>query len=122
DLGPGTRARVARESWSTPRDLGHGCEWSGRDGHPGVLVVPAGHRTLARVAQDSASTPRNVASVREMPRRAGRHCGPTEKSASRPGERVETACLQSKAQGGKDSWSSPRALEPGPGSPGISGR
>ena len=49
-------------------------------------------------------------------------CGPTEKSASRPGERVETACLQSKAQGGKDSWSSPRALEPGPGSPGISGR
>ena len=45
--GPSELGGSPRDSWSTPRELGHGCDSSGRAGHPGVLVVPAGPQTLA---------------------------------------------------------------------------
>ena len=62
--GPGTRARVARDCWSTPQALRRKRKSPGRAGRPrgpsdpgpscpGHLVDSAGHRAWARVPGDS---------------------------------------------------------------------
>ena len=114
--GHRTRVRVARDSWSTQRDLGHGDDSPGRAGrprwpsdpgpsHPGQLVDPKGLRTWAPVARDSWLTRRALGCKRLWPGRAGRtrrHLEPRQSSL--------------------DSRSTPWALGSGPESPGTAVR
>ena len=78
-VGPWTRARVARECWSTPWALGPKRDAPGTAGRtrgpsdsgpsrPGQLVAPAGLLTQARVAWDSWSTPWALRPKCESPR------------------------------------------------------
>ena len=67
-VGPWKQARVARDSWSTPRALGHRRKFPWRCGrscgpshpsaiHPGELVKTVGPRNRSRVAWESWWTP-----------------------------------------------------------------
>ena len=116
--GPGTHSRAAKElvetavpptqagvdlhCWSTPSNLGHGPEWSGRArrfrgpsgtsaSSPGHLVDPAGPCTQDRVTRDSWSTLRALAHGTESPRTAGRPCGPLDEGPSCSVQLVDTA-------------------------------
>ena len=131
-VGLWTRARVARDSWSTLRALRPMHEWPRRDGRacgpseagrscPGELVNiralrhgPSGLgrgvkimrlRTRAQVTRDSWSIPWDFGHRPESPKTAGRHRGTSDPSVS----------IQ-------DSWSTPRALGPGHESPGTACR
>ena len=116
--GPRNRARVTRDSWSTPRAFGQRPIWPGTAGQtagprnrarvtwdscsarrasdmvpnrPGYLVDPAGLRTLALVAREACSKLRSLQSGPKSPRTAGRPCGISDTGPSRPGELDDTA-------------------------------
>ena len=97
--GPPTRARVAWDTWSTPRTLG----------------------PMARVTRHSWSTLRAIGTERNSPRTACRHREPTDTSASHAGHQVDTAGPQAGPETPSVSWSTLRALGQGP-SPGTAGR
>ena len=65
---------------------------------PGVLVVPAGPRSLARVARDIWCTPRSLRARRKSSGTAGQTRGPSEPRPSRPGEMVDSAGPQIQAR------------------------
>ena len=67
-------------------------------------------------------TPRAIGQAPESAGRAGRSGGPSDPSSSRPRQRVDPAGPRIRARVTRDSWSTPQALEPGPCSPGTSGR
>ena len=96
-LGPRTRTRVTRESWSTPRALGH--------------------RT--RVTWVRWSNLRALGPWPDTPGTAGRPRGPSDPSASGPGQLFNT---QARSQVARDSWSTPKDFGPGTDSHGMAGR
>ena len=70
-VGMQTRARLAQDSWSTPRALGLKCEWPETAAPPhrlsdaipsvqGQLIDTEGTRTWARFARDNRLTPQGV--------------------------------------------------------------
>ena len=147
--GTRTRARVARDSWSTPWPLGSGNEPSGtagrRHGHshqiasrPGELVDTAGPRIHADVLLECWSSPRDLGHVPELPRTsvdaaalgprcelswtAGQPQGSSDPCLSRPGQLVYPAGPRTRVRVSRDSWSSPHALGPGLEPPGTAGR
>ena len=84
--GPRTRARVVRDSWSTPRDLRHGPEAVGNTGQPreasgtipscpGQIVYPTGPRTRDRAAPDTQSKTRFILPESKSPGSAGHATG-----------------------------------------------
>ena len=124
-----TRARIARDSWSTPRALGPGPESPGTADRPrgpsdpsangtGEVIDLGGHRTQAA--------------------RAGQHRGPSDPAPCPLGQLLEPTGPRARARvtgtagrtlvhleqnaGCRESWSTPWALEPGPEPPGIVGR
>ena len=129
-MGPQTQARVARDSWSTPQDLGPKREW------PWSAGQTLGHRALARVNQDRRSTSRALGHEPELSGNAGRPRGPSNPSArkdvrqrgpsgtvpSNPGQLIGPAGHRTRAQIAWESWSTPRALGHGPKWPGTAGR
>ena len=117
-MGPQTRARFARECWSTPRALVPGPEFAGIAGRPrrpsakgwnrpGQLVDPAGPWSWPGVTKDCLSTPRALGHGPESHGRAGRHCGPSDPGPSHPGQLVETACPQARARLAREGWRTP---------------
>ena len=140
----GTRAPFTRDSWLSPRALGHKRECPGTAGRPlgfgggpespgtacrprrpsdpsasgpGQQVDPTGPRALAGVAQDRRSTSRALRNKPETSGTAGRWWGPTDPSAKRPGKLFDTAGPRAQSGVTRDSWWSPRALGNGPESP-----
>ena len=119
--GPGTRARVTRDCFSTPRALGQKRESPGRVGRHRVPSVQG------RVPWDSCSTPPHLARSR-VSRDACRNRGPLGMGLIRPKGRstprtlrlgpkspskwVDTAGIRTLARVSRDSWSNPRALGP----------
>ena len=97
--------RVARETWSFPLALGPKLEW------PGQLVEHAGPQSRAGLARDIWLTLLGLGHGPNFPKKLvdpvasrnraessetlGRPCGPTDPSASRPGQLVEAVahCL-----------------------------
>ena len=59
---------------------------------PGELVNTTGTKTRARIKPESWSTPRAHVHGPKSPGRAGRHCGPSDTSASYPGQLVDPTC------------------------------
>ena len=147
--GPQAWARVARECWSSPRDLGHGpsrpgqlvqaagpCAWpespgAAGPGHgttdqspcrPRLMVDIDGPQTLARVARDSLSTQR----AHGPGPRAALESWFTPRAFGHeretPGELVDPTGPRTQAQVAQESWWNPRALAPEPESPGRAGR
>lgn len=139
--GTRTRARVARDSWSTPWPLGSGNESSGtagrRHGHshqiasrPGELVDTAGPRIHADVLLECWSSPRDLGHVPELPRTsvdaaalgprcelswtAGQPQGISDPCLSRPGQLVDNEGPQNGALTTRESWSSMQNLGHGP--------
>ena len=102
--GPLTRARVARDTCSTPQTIG----------------------PMVRVAQHSWSTLRAIGTERNSPRTACRHREPTDTSASHAGHQVDTTGPRAGARDAlgelvdpestrtrpvtRDSWSTPHAI------------
>ena len=90
--GPWSRARVGRDIWLT-----HGSSGTAPS-HLCDLVDPEGPRNWARVAKDIGSTSRALEPERESPGTAFRPLGPSDRSASRQGELVDTGCPRSKGE------------------------
>ena len=101
NAGHWTRARMAKVSWSTPWELGHGPESPRRDrgfcgtsdqsaSLPGLLVNTADPQTRARVARGRRSIPRCLGHEDKSPRTAGRHRRPTDTGLILPGQLVDT--------------------------------
>ena len=100
---------------------------------PRDLVEAVGPRTQARVARECWSTSRAIGPQRESLRRGGRHRKHSHTGLSCPGELVDPMGYRRRAQGlrsagrprrpsdripiTRESWSTPRALGPGPESP-----
>ena len=97
--GTGARPQVARDIWLSPQDLRHGPE------SPGQLVDNAGHRP-----------------ERESPGSAGGHRGPSDTSASRPGELVDIGGPRTLARDKRERFSTPRVIRTGRKSSGTAGR
>ena len=114
--GPGTRARVTRDSWLTPWTLR---EWPEL---PWKVGRTPGLSELGRSPWDSWLTPRALGHVRESRGKAGQHCGNSDTGTSRPGQLEDTADPRICSRVARDSWLTPRALGTGLESPGRAGR
>ena len=148
-VGLWTRARVARDSWSTLRALRPMHEWPRRDGRacgpseagrscPGELVNiralrhgpsglgrgvdTMGPRARAQDSRDSWSTPQALGPGSVLPGTAARPRGPTDLSASLQGQMFDTEGLWSQAPVARDTWLTGWALEKRPKSCGIAGQ
>ena len=114
--GPGTRARVTRDSWLTPWTLR---EWPEL---PWKVGRTPGLSELGRSPWDSWLTPRALGHVRESRGKAGQHRGNSDTGTSRPGQLEDTADPRICSRVARDSWLTPRALGTGLESPGRAGR
>ena len=108
--GPQSRARMAQEIWWTRGASGTAPSrlWD--------LVDPAVPQNRARVAKDIGSNSRALEPERESPGTAFRPLGPSDRSASRQGELVDTTA-PSKVQSLPGCLLKPWALGHGPDSP-----
>ena len=149
EVCPRIRARDARESWSTPRELGLGPKAPRTDGPPrqpsdtgpscpGQLVDTPGPQSRTRITGKAGRTcgPSDPRPSRpgEMVDSAGPQIqarvagtagglrGDSEQGLSRPGELFDTAGGRTRARVFRESWSSPRELGAEPRSPGAFGR
>ena len=125
-------ARIALDSWSNLRALGHGPE------SPGTAGIPPDPRTQARVARDSCLTPGPSGTVlshpgplvntachqtrRDSPRRAGKNHRPSDTGPSGTGQLVDPAEPLTQVQVTWDCWSTPGALGHKRECPGAAGR
>ena len=89
---------------------------------PGVLVVPAGPRSLARVARDIWCTPRSLRARRKSSGTAGQPRGPSYPRPSHPVELIDPTDSRTLARVAREIWSTPRALGPEREFPGGAGR
>ena len=133
--GPSYPIPITRESWPTPRALGHEHESprsAGRhrghsdsiESHPGELVDPAGPRMEARfpgragrhrrTSDPGPSRPWALAQWPESPVTAARPRGKSDPGPSRQGELVDPAGYRSPARVAQKGWLTPRALGTGP--------
>ena len=113
--GPGTRARVARDGWST---LGHLDTIASRQG---MLVDTVVLQTRARVTRDIWWTALDMGHGPESPGTAGRPLRPSDLDPIPLGQLVKTKGPGTKAQVAREGWLTPQALGAGPESPGTSG-
>ena len=139
--GPRAWARVAPESWSTPRAIRQEHDSPGRAAQnrepsdpglsgPGQHVDTLGPRTQARVTQDSWSMPRALGPWSESPGGAVRNRRPSEPSTSHQGQLFNTRALRHGPESpgqlvnheGLWTWLTAWDLRPGPETPGSSGR
>ena len=123
-VGPRTRARPSRDSWSSPQDLRHGPEC------PRTAGRARRTSSTARVTWDSWSTPRALRPLSEWPGKSGRRGRHWNPGLGRPGHRtgprfpgqlVDSAAPRIQSRVARECWSTPRALGHWPQSPEISG-
>ena len=117
----------------TPRVLGHGPEAPGitcrHHGHlyqgpsrPGLVVDPAGTRTLTPFARDNWSTLRSLGTGSESPGKTGQHHGPSFTGPRLQAQLVDPSGPLNRARVSQNRWSMPQALRPGCKLPGRVGR
>ena len=144
-----TSTGVARESWSTPRGLRYGPELPRRASQhrrpsdwrairPGELFESSVPWTRDVVARDSGSNPRAlghrpesprsasrplgaIGPERDLPRRAGRNCGPSDPGPRHTGQLVNTAGNPTQDRVARNIWSTGWAFGHGPESPWTAG-
>ena len=114
--GPWPQARDTRDCWSTPRSLGPGPGSPGTAGRP---LMPSDLGTSHPGQRVNSTVLRHWP---ESCRTAGRHHGPADPSAIRPGDLVETASPWNRARVARGSWSIPQAIGLWPVSPRTMGQ
>ena len=110
-VGPRIRARVARDSWLTPRAHRH------RPNSPGTADRTHGHSDPGPSTRGSWSNPRALRHGLQSSSTAGRHPGNLDTCASRPGELVNTTGTKTRARIKPESWATTWAHVHGPESP-----
>ena len=111
-----TRTRVACDSWSSPRDIGHSPDLPGTAGRPRVFGPgPEFPGATGRHRWPSDQCPSHPVDLVD-------HARPSDPGQSRPGQLVDPRVPRTQQRDTRDSCSTPRTLGHGPESPGTAGR
>ena len=111
-----TRTRVACDSWSSPRDIGHSPDLPGTAGRPRVFGPgPEFPGSTGRHRWPSDQCPSHPVDLVDPAR-------PSDPGQSRPGHLLDPRGPRTQQRDTRDSWSTPRTLRHGPESLGTAGR